>query len=112
MVEIWKTIPGASNYSASNLGRLRGPRGAILIPYPSQSGYLRIAISLGRNGFRRFEYVHRLILLTFQRPARPKEHAHHKDGDKFNNALENLEWMDAEEHDRLHGYKDDIEPPI
>lgn len=112
ILEEWREVPGFPNYAVSNLGRVRGARGGILIPYPGQSGYLRIGISLGRDGYRRFEYVHRLVLFAFVGPPAEYEQGHHKDGDKENNALYNLEWCDGREHQRFDNYGRDIKSPF
>ena len=48
------------------------------------------------------ELVHRLVYKTFVGEIPPGYHIHHKDHNKQNNALDNLELIDPVEHQRLH----------
>jgi hypothetical protein len=44
--------------------------------------------------------VHRIVLTTFQRPPKSWEQCNHKDGNKHNNELSNLEWVTGLENAR------------
>lgn len=88
--EIWKVIPlhiiGKSNYYISNFGRYKNDKGNIKIhPFPS-SGYIRIKIDNKKL------LLHRLVALTFLENPENKAFVNHKDGNKLNNCLDNLEW--------------------
>lgn len=65
-------------------------------------GYLAYTNSIA-NGENAGKYVHRS---KFQkhigRPLRSDEHVHHKDGDKLNNDIDNLELMSASDHAKHH----------
>jgi len=66
--------------------------GRLNIVRPNKDGY--ISTSLYKDGKARGYYVHRLVMLVFQ----PIENArllevNHKDGNRANNRLDNLEWM-------------------
>lgn len=51
----------------------------------------------------KYLYEHRLIIEEhIGRKLTVNEVVHHKDGDKLNNSIENLQIMDKKEHDRLH----------
>ncbi len=57
-----------------------------------RSGYLAISAT-DINGIRKSSSVHRLMLLSFGVPnPENKTQVNHKDGDKLNNLLSNLEW--------------------
>jgi hypothetical protein len=97
--EIWKDIPGyEGKYQASNLGRVKGPRG-ILRPFISQGGYLINTAYV--NGDRVREGVHRLVALAFIPNTEDKPQINHINGNKLDNRPENLEWVTCSENN-LH----------
>ena len=61
-------------------------------------GYRRTQISMA-DGSKTNQLVHRLVLLAFigEHPE-GKNIVNHKDGDKTNNSLENLEWVTSQEN--------------
>ena len=73
----------------------------IVKPFINNSGYFRIALYdiLGR---RRVYYVHRLVAFTFIKNPMPDKQrfVNHKDGNKENNSVENLEWCTQKENIR------------
>lgn len=107
MSEIWKDIEGYEGiYQASNLGRVKSlertfqnkheskPRTLperVLSPSDNKAGYLTVALS--REGKLKYFYVHRLVLNSFTKNNCGKEQCNHKNGDKHDNRLENLEWL-------------------
>ena len=107
--EVWNDIPGFEGfYKASNKGNIksveryvRNGRGLRLIPErnlvqcKTNTGYLQV--HLYKNGFKRDCNVHRVIAMTFL-AQEEKEVVNHKDGNKQNNDVSNLEWVSAEEN--------------
>ena len=109
MEEIWKDIRGFEGlYQVSNLGRVKSLErwityiqtnqhdkigkevhqkmpSRLLTPRKTKSGYLRVQMC--NKDF----YIHRLVCANFIRPLKPKEEVNHKDGNKANNRLDNLE---------------------
>lgn len=104
--EEWKTIPFAPNYEASTLGQvrswmvwggggygrpLRHPR--LLRPSLKKKGKgyygLILVTPEGRKDFR----VNRLVALTFIPNPENKSDVNHKDLNKLNDRVDNLEWM-------------------
>lgn len=87
--EIWKEIPkeivGYSQYYVSSNGRFKLPSGQIKSNYRAHSGYKRLRI--GKPKY----LLHRLVALTFLPNPENKEFVNHKDGNKLNNSLTNLE---------------------
>lgn len=69
----------------------------------NRNGYLRYSIYV--FGKRKFFFVHRLVLKTFN-PVEGMENlqVNHIDGDKKNNHLENLEWCTQSENQR-HAFR-------
>lgn len=72
--------------------------------YVGSNGYRYIKIH-DRIGQTKGEYEleHRLVMEEFlNRPLAYNEIVHHKDGDKLNNAIDNLELLTSSAHQRLH----------
>ena len=84
--EIWKDIPGyCGKYQASNKGRIRSCK-KILKQQIEKGGYTHVVLN------RVTKRVHRLIALTFLHNEKKLPEINHKDEDKRNNNIENLEW--------------------
>lgn len=95
--EVWKEVEGTKGkYFISNKGRLKSycRYSAIIVkPYKNQYGYLRADIR--RNGKRETILIHRLVASAFVENDNPKEKdtVDHIDGNKNNNASDNLRWL-------------------
>lgn len=87
--EIWKTIPKLTNYEVSNMGRVR-KKNLVLSQEETKKGYLRV--SLSQNGKRKHYKVHRLVASAFIPNDENFPQINHKDENKKNNNVENLEW--------------------
>lgn len=94
--EIWKDIPGyEGKYQVSNLGRVRNPnyRGSGLPRTLKQSiginGYYYVGLYLTK---KKRPLVHRLVAITFLENPNNLPSVNHKDENKLNNKLDNLEW--------------------
>lgn len=93
MIEEWKDIPSYPGmYEVSNLGRVRR-NGKILKPIKDRYGYL--LVNLYKNGIVRKFLVHRLVALAFLPNPQNLPQVNHKDENKTNNCLDNLEWCDS-----------------
>lgn len=102
MEEQWKQIPEYPKYEASNLGKIRNIKtGRILKQAYLNSGYSIVSMRI--DGITKTVPVHRLVMLAFDhRDNVSKLNVNHKDWDKTNNRLDNLEWVTAQEN-MLHG---------
>ncbi|MBO7720014.1 NUMOD4 motif-containing HNH endonuclease [Candidatus Saccharibacteria bacterium] len=97
-VEDWKPVVGFEGlYEVSNLGRVRSlPRngtrkkGTIRQFGNVANGYR--AVLLARFGEHKNALVHRLVAEAFIPNPQNKPCVNHIDGDKWNNAVDNLEW--------------------
>lgn len=103
--EQWRPVVGYEGlYSISNLGRLRRdtatcahPAGHILRGFKNTLGYWKYAVC--RDGKERCLLAHRVIAEAWIGPApTPKHEVNHKDGNKANIELSNLEWMTRKEN--------------
>lgn len=101
-----KDIPGWEGlYACDTKGQIYSYRtNKFLSPSKTKRGYLHVTFT--KDG-KRYDYrVHRLIAMTFIDNPENKQQVNHKDGNKLNNYLSNLEWVTAEEnieHAKQHG---------
>lgn len=94
--EIWKDCKGYEGlYQVSNLGRVwniklqRYLKGSY-----DKDGYIRVNLT-AKNGKVKTERVHRLVALVFLDNPNNYPQVNHKDENKGNNCVDNLEWCDA-----------------
>ena len=91
-IEEFRDIPGYEGlYEVSNLGRVRR-NGKILKPSKNNWGYLYL--DLYKNGIVRKFLIHRLVAQSFIPNPSNFPQVNHKDEDKTNNCVDNLEWCD------------------
>lgn len=112
--EIWKEIPGYEGYfEVSNLGNFRSKDRIIKYKqtgtrlYPGkplktelmQDGYSRIVLM--KEAVKKRYMCHRLVAETFIDNPSNLPQVNHKDGNRSNNCVENLEWCTQSENE-LH----------
>lgn len=117
MNEIWKDITGYEGYyQVSNKGRVRsldrkvecfhGRKATRLGQIRKQSrnngGYCCVVLS--KNSKHKTFDVHRLVAQAFLENPNPDFEVNHKDGDKTNNDVDNLEWV-SRSYNLAHSYK-------
>ena len=113
MQEVWKDIKGMEGcYQISNKGRvkalervvLRSVNGNIHIKEhivkgsKDTKGYLQLDARV--DGKRIVKLIHRLVAEAFIDNPNKYEQVNHKDGNKLNNDVSNLEWVTATENIR------------
>jgi len=109
MVEIWKQIDLFDGlFSVSNTGFIRNNKtNKILKQTMIKTGYYSVAVKpYGRTGINKCFRVHREVALAFLDRVDSKDFVNHKDGNKSNNCVENLEWCSRQEninHAHLNG---------
>lgn len=98
--EIFVDIEGyEGKYQVSNLGRIKSlgnentKKEKILKQIKDRGGYL--CVNLCKNGKGNFCLVHRLVANAFIENPSNLPQVNHKDENKTNNIVDNLEWCDA-----------------
>ena len=89
-----------SGRMVSSLGRIKSKAGRVSFGCVRKDGYLCIHMKVGSKPQYRKELVHRLVAASFLGLPPSPEHSqvNHKDGNKSNNARENLEHVTPAEN--------------
>ena len=121
MNEVWKDITNYNGYQVSNLGRVRtynkttytkkhGVRhwkNRILKERIDKKNRM-LSVNLYKNGKGKSFLIHRLVAQEFLGfPENKSMTVNHKDGDRLNNKLENLEWLSLKDNIK-HGFENGL----
>jgi hypothetical protein len=92
-MEEWRDIPGYEGlYQVSNFGRVKSLRKSCVLKEQNlPNGYPYAALKV--DGVQRNRLIHRLVAAAFIQNPENKQEVNHKDGNKRNNHVENLEWV-------------------
>lgn len=98
--EIWKTINDFPNYEVSTYGRVRNKKtGYIIRQLLGSNGYFSVRIRKHSGDCEKpSRLVHRLVAEAFLGGNHPNLQVNHKDGNKQNNNVKNLEWCTRKEN--------------
>lgn len=98
MNEVWKNVD--NKFYISNLGRIKTLDNELVDMSNRKSRYLLY------RGYR----IHRLVAEYFIPNPENKPEVNHKDGNKHNNSVDNLEWNTTSEN-RRHAFDNKLELP-
>lgn len=106
LIERWNDVKDNPKYEVSNTGRVRNKKTERIL---SQSlnrpnGYLRVGID-GKH-----YYVHRLVADSFYDGDHTNMDVNHRDGNRTNNELSNLEWV-TRKYNIDHAYRYGLKLP-
>jgi DNA-binding protein len=111
--EIWRPIPDFEQYyEVSNKGSIRSVdrhvvdargsiksfRGKILKSAKNNYGYLNVCLKIRGKNISKSVLVHRMVAMVFLPNPNHKDTVNHKDFDKTNNEVKNLEWCTHQEN--------------
>lgn len=113
MEEIWKDIEGYPNYQVSNMGRVKSlkfGKEKILKSNNDGGGYFMVNLSKDRK--QKTHRIHRLVASAFLPNPDNLPQVNHKDEDKSNNRVENIEYCDAKYNNSYGTRIERIQKPI
>lgn len=91
MEEVWLDVKGYEGiYKVSNLGRVMNAKENIKCTKKNNRDY--ITIELSKEGKSRTTLVHRIVAMAFIPNPNNEPQVNHKDENKNNNRVDNLEW--------------------
>lgn len=103
----WAPLKINPIYEITENGNIRNSVSGRLLRPNDVSGYMQV--SLSNNGHRVCKYVHDLVADTFYEGNHEGLQVNHKDGNKKNNHISNLEWCTCRENIR-HAIENGLRP--
>lgn len=104
---MWKTIEGNEKYEVSDDGHVRNSRTKrILKDRFDANGYVQ-AYLYSEEGKAKNYHTHRLVADAFLEKDPIRDQVNHRDGNKLNNSVDNLEWCTKSENTR-HAYENGL----
>ena len=123
MKEIWNDIEGYEGfYQVSNLGRVKSIKRKARyynhskelfrmvnekIIYQRETNWGYYTVNLNKNGQTKIKRIHRLVASAFIPNPEHKEEVNHKDSNKKNNRVNNLEWATRSEN-AIHAWENNL----
>lgn len=108
MIEEWKQINNFENYEISNLGNVRNFKTKKIISKQKMGNYLTTKLYNIKTKKMKLQNIHRLVAETFIENKENKKCVNHKDGNKLNNSVNNLEWVSYQENTK-HAFENGLQ---
>ena len=91
---MWKDIKDyEGKYQINTTGQIKNSKGKILLGYINNKGYQMVHLRTKESN--KLHSVHKLVAQTFIPNPKHLPEINHKDENKLNNAVPNLEWCDG-----------------
>lgn len=112
MNEIWHKIDDYEDlYEVSNFGNIKSfHKGKIKLLKPQMDGWGYLHVFLYKNKKAKIYKVHKLVAKYFIPNKNNFNVINHKDGNKLNNHIDNLEWCTSS-YNNTHAYKSKLKRP-
>jgi hypothetical protein len=100
MEEEWKPVDLFPNYQVSNLGNVKNVKTGLPVkPYLTGRGYYYVRFYKRKGGANGTDFlISRLVASMWLENPDDRKEINHRDGDKANNAVSNLEWSNRKEN--------------
>ena len=107
-ISVWCEIPEIPNYLVSNKGQvMRATSGRLLTLTLNQHGYLHVSLMKKNKQIK--ATVHKLVTLAFLGSCPKGKETNHKNGNKQDNRITNLEYVTPKEN-RIHAVQNNLIP--
>jgi hypothetical protein len=93
--EDWKKVDGYDNYEVSSFGNVKNTKTGRILKASSCGGYCNVGLSGNKP---KTHLVHQLVGKAFIPNPENKSQINHKDKNKLNNNINNLEWVTNKEN--------------
>ncbi len=90
------------DYAVYENGTIISKFGTVLVPTKTKAGYYIVNLHIDKK--RKKMYVHRIVALCYIDNPENKATVNHKNGDKGNNSVSNLEWLTQTDNTK-HAWK-------
>ena len=99
MLELWKVVPDYPNYKISSFGRVE--KHGKISDFSNRNGDYYLSEYMGNESGSIIKYVHVLVAELFigEKPS-PLHIVNHKDRNKRNNRVDNLEYLTKSENSK------------
>lgn len=99
---MWYELKENNNYLINTNGDIKSKKtNKILTPGKTTNGYYTVCLT--KNGKCKSYYIHRLVANNLISNEKGYKEINHKDGNKQNNRVDNLEWCDRS-YNLKHAY--------
>lgn len=119
--EVWRDIPFFEGYyQCSNTGKVKSLRREVIHPKgnyfttervlkatKTKNGYMIVTLSV--RGWNRSTYIHKIIATVFLGNPSGAREINHKNGDKTDNNVHNLEWC-SHSANMIHAFENGMMP--
>ncbi len=108
-MEIWKKVKGFEcTYEVSNFGNVKSLHNKNFGNLLNKINDNYLYVNLFYKNKRLKIGIHRLVAISFIPNPENKPQVNHKDGNKLNNNVSNLEWNTSKEN-IIHSYKNNLQ---